>query len=195
MKTTKRHLWLLLSLSLFLSYVIPSTGLPADPTPEWVTYRNERYGYQLEYPTLFWEVIEAQARTGEATWSAKILEEGEVQKVTFVEQDARMGFAELQVRVLKRNRGQDLEGFVGKYEVTDIHGDSLIQATQDTTLGGIPAEELTVWLFDHIGTQVIAVHGEYIYLLSFAKENPNHPEHERHKGIYRRMVASFKFLP
>ena len=66
MKTTKRHLWLLLSLSLFLSYVIPCTGLTADPTPEWVTYRNERYGYQLEYPTLFWEVIEAQARTGQA---------------------------------------------------------------------------------------------------------------------------------
>ena len=191
MHRTARCVWLLV-----ISFALSLTGFAADPASEWVTYRNESYGYQLEHPTMLWEVIEAQPRTGqEATWSATILEGDEVQKVTFIEQDARMGLAELQIRVLKRQRGQDLKGFVETYEVTDIHGDSLIQTVQDTTLGGIPAKELTLWLFDHIGSQVITVHRSYVYIVSFAKENPNHPDHERHKGIYRRMVTSFRFLP
>lgn len=160
----------------------------------WASYRNGAFQYQVDYPSL-WQVVEAKPRTdNKAAWAGDVLLEGELQKVTFLERPHGIWQGEFQVRVLANPDQWDLKRWVERDELKDITGGSLIEEVRDTTLDGKPAKRLGIFMFDHQGIEIIALHKGRVFILSFAGGNPNDPEIKSHQEIYRRMVSAFKFL-
>ena len=157
-----------------IAIVIGATAA-AGETPDWKTYRNDSYGYELKYAA-GWQLVEAKPRVNNlATWAGNILLEGELQKVTLVELGSRMWLGEFQVRVLSNPNRWSLEEWAKHYDVTDVGGDSSIEEVKDTNLGGKPAKEFAIFMFDHQGIEVAALHRGLVYHLSFAGDNPNDP--------------------
>lgn len=164
-----------------------------DVSEEWEIYRNTTSGYQLLYPAS-WEVVEAKPRTSnKSTWAGFILQEGELQKVTFRERNFEMWPGEFEIRVLRNDRKAGLNEWIETYDVKAIDDSSLIIESVDTVLSGRPAKGLEIFMFDHQGIEIIAVNGDFVYLLGFAGENPNDPNQRKHSKIYDHMIASFSF--
>jgi hypothetical protein len=160
----------------------------------WQTYRNDKIGYQINYPA-GWDAIEAAPRTTDEAIEAKcFLIEKEIQKVTFVEEGNEFWPGEFQICVLSNPTRADLDRWVENYDIEDVGGGSLIQEKTPTTLSGKPAYKLTVFGFDHQGTDIISTtdNGDILYI-SFEGKSPNDPEFTRHLRIYKRMLGSFRF--
>ncbi len=176
----------------FLVLVAPLEAAAREPG--WYTYRNQAFGYQVEYPA-GWKVLEATRRTSDsATWAGSILIEDEVQKVTFLEHEYEMWQGEFEVRVLENAKHRSLDAWAKNYEVQDVSGGSLIEAVEEAALGGRPAKRFKLFLFDHQGIQIVGFHRGRIYQLGFAGENSNDPNLKKHQAIYERMTAGFRFL-
>lgn len=165
----------------------------SDASPIWAVYQNATYGYQILYPE-GWKAVEAKPRINSGTvWSGHILCDGELQKVTFIEQKFTMWRGEFEIRVLKNEKKVSLNEWIEAYDIKAINDDSLITETSEATLGDKPAKMLKVFMFDHQGIEIIALNGDYIYIVSFAGRNPNDPNLQYHKKIYDHMVSGFKF--
>jgi hypothetical protein len=184
--------------------VLPNEG-PSHPGPGnappatggesgWGRYRNERGGYELRYPG-GWEAVEAKTREGiGAVWADSVLMDGEIQKVTFREEDYQMWQGQFQVCVMANPGQLPLDEWISEHEPTDVTGGSLIQATADTTLGGNPAKLLLIFAFDHEAIEVLYSREGRTYRVSFAGENPNDPEVNSHRALYSRMLSTFRFV-
>jgi hypothetical protein len=164
-----------------------------DVSEQWRLYRNTAFGYELLYPS-GWEVIEARPRiSSKSTWAGFILQEGEVQKVTFRERNYYMWPGEFEIRVMRNDGKSDLNAWIATYDVKAIDDSSLITESADTALGSRSAKQLKIFMFDHQGIEIIAVNGDFVYLLGFSGENPNDPNQQKHSNICDHMVASFRF--
>ena len=175
----------------------PTTGEPPSATVEsesegsW--YRNPPCGYEVWYPH-GWGAVEAQPRQDSlAIWADSVLMNGELQKVTFLEEDYEVCQGWFQVCVAENPAHLPLEDWIAEHEPTDVTGGTMIQSTADTTLGGCPAKLLSVFAFDHEQIEVICPRGEGICRVSFAGSNPNDPRVDEHQALYNRMLASFRF--
>ncbi|MBW2636869.1 MAG: hypothetical protein JRC86_04995 [Deltaproteobacteria bacterium] len=116
-----------------------------------------------------------------------------MQKVTFRERNYYMWPGEFEIRVKPNDGKSDLNEWIETYDVKAIDDSSLITESADTLLGGRPAKELRIFMFDHQGIERIAVNGDFVYLLGFAGENPNDPNQHKHSRICDHMISSFRF--
>lgn len=161
---------------------------------EWNLYKNETFGYQLEYPS-GWQMIEAKPREGNKTeWAAKILLDNELQKVTFLEKEYKIWPGELQICVYSNPDKLEIGEWIEKNEPQDITGGSLLQDVSDISFGGGKGKKLSIFGFDHEIIDIVIPHEGFIYSISFAGENPNDPKQKEHELLYTRMLSTLVFL-
>jgi hypothetical protein len=161
---------------------------------EWNVYTNEKFGYQLEYPS-YWKMVEAKPRLGNKTeWATEILLDNELQKITFLEEEYKIWPGEFQICVYSNPEGLDLREWIEKNEPQDITGGSLLQDVSDITLSGKPGKRLSIFGFDHEIIEIVIPHKELIYSLSFAGNNPNDPKQKEHELLYNHMLSTLVFL-
>jgi hypothetical protein len=186
-----KHIWLPAISVLFL--LAPLSAPSAGGEGNWQTYRNEKQGYHILYPG-GWEAREVKPRVGNrAGWEGNILLGGEIQKVTFLEQTARMWNGEFRVRVVENPKGLGLDEWIEKNTPRDIEGGSLIQGTSKTVLDGQPASRLSIFGFDREVINVVALRDGRVFELSYTGENPNDPDLKAHNAVYEKMLSSFAF--
>ena len=178
--------------AILLAVIAPSSlGRAAD----WPAYRGKEFGYQVSYPA-GWGVIEAKPRLGEAAVEEdEVLSNGEVQKVTFLEESYGMYRGRFQVRVLPLPQKQPFKQWVDRYvaDYRDVYGKGLVEWVAETSLAGQPAWRIKAFLFETTSVEVAAAYHGRIYILAFAGENPNDPDLEEHQMVYERMLGSFRF--
>lgn len=161
---------------------------------EWKIYRNEKFGYKIEYPN-GWEVIEAKPRIrNEATWEGNILIDEEIQKVTFLERKYVNWQGEFQIRILANPDKLNLEQWIRYHEPRDVTGGSLIQGISDTIVDGRVVKKLSIFGFDHEGIAIVLLYKGNICDISFAGSNPNDAEVKKHQEIYQQMLSTFRFI-
>ena len=169
------------------------TPTPADNLPKSTLYKNEQFQYEFEYPTN-WEVTEAKPRIGnKVEWAGDILLEGELQKVTFTEEEKKDWPGEFQIRVMENSNNDTVETWIENNKPKAAGGANLLRGTVDTVLDNSEAKRLSIFGFDREITELVALKNGYIYKLIFDGENPNDPDREKHQKIYEKMVSSFKF--
>jgi hypothetical protein len=178
-------------LLLALAYALP---LSAAQPGEWRTYRNERFGYDLQYPA-GWNVVEARQRTDDTSpGDGNVLVPGLFQQVAFQEPAGKMWPGEFMVLVHEHVEGQTLDEWADT-SFTGIDDESLVSDAEDTVLGDRTARLFSVFGFDHTDIVVAFVHDGKIYEISYTGTNPNDPDVAEHGAIYQSIKQSFKLVP
>jgi hypothetical protein len=161
---------------------------------EWLTYHNEKFGYELEYPA-GWNVIEAQPRTDDMPrWDGDVLSPGVLQKVTFQEPEGKFWPGEFLVLVREQAKDRTLDEWADE-NFTDVHDESLVSGVEHTTLADRTARQFSIFGFDHTGTTVAFVHNCKIYEIRYIGSTPNDPDIAEHRSIYEHMKRSFRLVP
>ena len=160
----------------------------------WRTYRNDTHFYEIDVPQ-GWNTVEASRTEGAATRARQqheILVEDELQKVTLFEQNYTMWQGQFQIRVLANRGSLTLEEWARNYRKESATGADLIQGVSDMTLDRKAAKRFSIFGFDHEAIEVVTMDKGNAYVLSFAGENPNDPDVERHRRTYERMLSTFR---
>lgn len=175
---------------------------------QWSTYRNENYGYEIQYPK-DWEYIEALPRTDIQSQvdDRKYLfaEDNELQKITFRENTSEYTGGIFQIRVLANPKQFTLDQWARNYRVEFAGGGNAAKVTGEMQLGGHPAKEISLFAFslNDFNSVIVAPYREQVYYLTFPGEvesmSPEFernipPELKRNKQIYDQMISSFTFI-
>jgi len=166
---------------------------PAAQPGEWRAYRNERFGYELRYPT-GWQVVEARPRADDAAHqSGDILLPGVLQQVTFREPEGRFWPGEFAVAVHEQAEGRTLDEWADA-SFPDVFDESLVTGAEDAVLGGRAARLFTVFGFDRTEIVVAVVYDGRIYEVGYTGTSPNDPDLAEHASIYEQMKRSFELV-
>ena len=157
---------------------------------EWQLYKNAVAGIQIFYPES-WSVIIARERDEPlAVWSAEILEQGELHKITFLQEAIVLCPGQYEIRVLANPENLDLETFYAQFDLSDLFDES--QA--DSTIGDLPAKTWVRWNYDSLIREYLLVIPEGVIHILYDEQNPNDPDFQNHREIYTEMTSSFRVL-
>lgn len=159
---------------------------------KWQKYSSKEFGYTIKYPT-GWKITEAKPRKdNKAAYGGEILLPGELQKVSFADTSDRYWQAQLQIRIIEIHKGKTFDQWVKEYEYSDTTDFNPVEQVKDTVVSGRPAKKATLFNFDHTGQELILKNKHGVMLISYEGQNPNDKRNEWHRGIFRKMIESFK---
>jgi hypothetical protein len=188
-----------IAISLSLSVIILA-GEDEESEKQWLEYSCEDYSYSIRYPDGY-KVIEAKPRREtKSVWSAEVLSEWELHRVTFIEAEYEMWPGLFEISVMPNDDGLGLmdwvEDFINSAEVALSEpdtNDASIFGAGEVSIEGRPAIKLHLFNYDHTGIELFVDYSGVIYNLSFAGSNPSDPNVEEHRAIYIEMLESFAF--
>lgn len=174
----------------------------------WKTYSSKEFDYEVQYPP-DWDVVEAKPRVGmNPEWAGDILleDQGEIQKVTFIEQDPGWYQGNFEIRVLSNPQHLTLEQWARDYKIPNAANpdSNLASLVGDTNLGGRSAKKFSIFTFEVPGeTAIVAINKLNIYSLRFAdwdkynddtlREQLSEYPFEKYRKIFNQILSTFRF--
>jgi hypothetical protein len=183
--------------SLQINKQTPSINIDEDISENvnitWNTYRNDKYGYSVDYPS-DWNVVEARA--GEVSDAVgSVLFEGELQKTTFIESGSNIGRVMFVISIENNPNKYDTESWAKNFNVPLVNDPStnLAKFTEDVTIDNIKAKKYLIVAYDTTTSITGLVKNDLIYKYNFTDLVPNDPNIEEQNKIFNHFLSSFKF--
>lgn len=171
---------------------------PTNDTATWKIYRNDKFSYEVKYPS-DWEIVEAKQRIGtESVWTGSILieEEKEIQKVSFVNKSGKFSQGWFEIRVLENPDRSDLSQWMARNKPENA------TSISNTLLNGLHAKTLFISTLSYPGNiGIVTVYKENVYFITmeFANISSEVPDDYQElfvqKQTYDQILSTFKFLP
>lgn len=171
------------------TYPSTSSRQAAIDTSSWKIYRNEEYRFEVTYPS-DWIVQEDKTRR----FGSSIAPYSELLYGVIAGGkggDWRPSFA---IQVYSNKDKLTLEQWIAIFSPRGPGGVTVVKSTENFSISGSTAKELTIFAFDHSERAVVAEKFGYIFYLGSDKDNPNDSNFKDHKVIYDQILSTFKFI-
>jgi len=165
----------------------------------WINYKNEEYGFSLQYPT-DWEAQE----------SLRPNDLDALHEIDFHEKEYDMVRSNVSVQIFDNSDRESMEDWWGelmaqadkeKAECVAEYADTapcltlkdLIEEEEWSTLHSVPVKVIQKFQFDSSGECNYFVYNTFKYKVCYNKINPNDPNFEEHKKTTDKIWSTFIF--